>query len=54
MVSATVNPAMVIQLREETRNPLVPPRTVTEAPSAALKTIGCCAVPERGTVTCSA
>jgi hypothetical protein len=48
-----VKPIIATQLLDEVLNPKLPPLTVTEAPGAAVKTMGAVEVPERATVTAS-
>ena len=51
VVSVTVKPLIVTYCRLETEKPLVPPITVTLAPSAGCSTIGLPATPELATLT---
>src|SRR6266550_2561711 len=53
LVLVTVKPLMVIQLLLDTVNPFVFPVTVTDAPGAAVNTMGDVDVPDTGTVTFS-
>ena len=51
VVELISKPLIVIQLLFESAKPFAPPLSSTEAPSAALNTIGASAVAEVGTVT---